>query len=270
MFDEIVVVRSGGDIATGVIQKLHRSGFRVLVLDVEKPTSIRRKVCLSEAIYENEVVVENVMSRKVNNLEEIKKAWEEKVVPVVVDMEGTYINIVKPTILVDAILAKKNLGTKISMAPLTIGLGPGFYASKDVHIVIETMRGHDLGKIIYEGYALEDTGIPGEIKGFTRERVLYSEATGVIKNLKEIGDIVNDGDIVATVQGVPIRTKLSGVLRGIIRNGSMVQKGLKIGDVDPRISERENCVTISDKARCIGGSVLECVLNFTYKAHENK
>lgn len=269
MFSDCVIVRGGGDIATGTIHKLHRCGFKVLVLEVEKPTSIRRNVSFSEAVYDGQVVIEDVKAILVREKEEIEKAWKAGEVPVIVDKEGIYIDIMKPTVVVDGILAKKNLGTNKNMAPITIALGPGFNAGKDVDVVIETMRGHNLGRLIFEGYALKNTGVPGELGGFSEERVIYSTDEGKIKNVKKIGDIVNAGEVIAYIDKEKVSTKISGLLRGIIRDETIVNKGLKIGDVDPRLSEVENYNTISDKARNIGGGVLEAILILLNKKRLN-
>lgn len=255
-----VIVRGGGDIASGTIQKLHRSGFKVLVLEVEKPTSIRRNVAFSEAVYNGETVVEGIKAVLVKEEAEITKAWENEVIPIVIDKDGKLIDIIKPYIVVDAILAKKNLGTNRSMAPITIALGPGFNAGIDVDIVIETMRGHNLGRLIFEGFALKNTGLPGEIGGYSKERVIYSPCDGTIKNIKKIGEIVEAGEIIATIGEEEVRSTIAGILRGIIRDESIVFNGLKIADVDPRFAELNNFNTISDKARNIGGGVLEAIL----------
>jgi xanthine dehydrogenase accessory factor len=260
MFYNTIVVRGGGDIASGTIQKLYRSGFKVLVLEIEKPTSIRRNVSFSEAVYDGQVIIEEVKAVLIKEKKEIIKAWENESVPVLIDSEGRFIDIIKPCVVVDAILAKINMGTNKKMAPVTIALGPGFNAGVDVDVVIETMRGHDLGKLIFKGFAIENTGIPGEIGGYSKERVIHSPCEGIIKNIKKIGDIVEIGEIIALIEKKEIRAPISGVLRGLIRDESFVFKGLKIGDVDPRLSELKTCNTISDKARSIGGGVLEAVL----------
>ena len=257
---EMVIVRGGGDIASGVIQKLYRCGFKVLVLEIENPTCIRRAVSFSEALFEDEIEVEGIKSVRVRNLEEIEDAWKNNKVPVIVDPKGSYINLLKPKAVVDGILAKKNLGTYINMAPITIALGPGFEAGKDVDVVIETNRGHNLGRLIFKGEAQADTGAPGNIGGYTKERVIYSPCDGVINNVREIGDIVKKEEPLAYVGDYIVRATIDGVLRGIIRNNSKVCKGLKIADIDPRLEERKNCFTISDKARTIGGGVLEALI----------
>ena len=258
--DDIVIVRGGGDIASGAIQKLYRSGFKVLVLETETPSAIRRKVAFCEAVYEKEIEIEGIKARLVANDEEIQDCWDSDIVPVMIDSRGKVIERLKPLAVVDGILAKQNFGTKRSMAPITIALGPGFSAPEDVDIVIETMRGHNLGRIIEEGRAIENTGIPGIIAGVGRERVIYSDYNGQITNIEKIGSVVEKGDIIAVVGDNEIYASISGVLRGIIRDGYKVKKGLKIADIDPRISEKDNCFTISDKARNIGGAVLESIL----------
>lgn len=257
---EIVIVRGGGDIASGVIQKLYRCGFKVLVLEIENPTCIRRAVSFSEALFEDEIEVEGITGVKVSDIEEIEDAWRNNKVPVIVDPKGSYINLLKPKAVVDGILAKKNLGTYINMAPITIALGPGFEAGKDVDVVIETNRGHNLGRLIFNGEAQADTGAPGNIGGYTKERVIYSPCDGVINNVREIGDIVKKEEPLAYVGDYIVRATIDGVLRGIIRNNSKVYEGLKIADIDPRLEERKNCFTISDKARTIGGGVLEALI----------
>ncbi len=257
---DYVVVRGGGDIASGTIQKLYRSGFKVVVLEVEKPTAIRRNVAFSDAIYNGETSVEGIKGIKVDNLEGINEAHKNDFIPILIDSEGKIIKEIKPLAVVDAILAKKNLGTNKDMAPITIALGPGFEAGVDVDVVIETMRGHNLGRLIFEGYAIPDTGVPGDIAGYSKERVIYSEADGVIKNVSKIGDIVKQGDVLAYVGESKVKSPISGLLRGLIKEGTCVYKGLKIGDVDPRLKEVENYTTISDKARNIAGGVLEALL----------
>lgn len=258
--DDIVIVRGGGDIASGAIQKLYRSGFKVLVLETETPSAIRRKVAFCEAVYEKEIEIEGIKARLVANDEEIQECWNSDIVPVMIDSRGKVIERLKPLAVVDGILAKQNFGTKRSMAPITVALGPGFSAPEDVDIVIETMRGHNLGRIIEEGRASENTGVPGVIAGFGVERVIYSDYSGIITNIEKIGNVVEKGDIIAVVGDNEIYASISGVLRGIIRDGYKVKKGLKIADIDPRISEKDNCFTISDKARNIGGAVLESIL----------
>jgi xanthine dehydrogenase accessory factor len=260
MLNDIVIVRGGGDLASGTIQKLHRSGFRVLVLEVPNPTSIRRNVSFSEAVYEKEVEIEGIKAVHVYCLSEIENAWRNKKVPMIIDEKGDYIKIIKPKIVVDAIIAKRNMGTTKDMADITIALGPGFTAGEDVDIVIETSRGHNLGRLIYTGKAKENTGIPGNIMGYSVERVIHSPIAGIMKNVVHIDSVVEKDDVIAYIGDTEVKATMSGLLRGILRNGSTVMKGFKIADIDPRVSEKMNCYTISDKARNIAGGVLEAVL----------
>ncbi|MBP1925769.1 xanthine dehydrogenase accessory factor [Sedimentibacter acidaminivorans] len=260
MKGDIIVVKGGGDVASGSIQKLHRSGFRVLVLEIENPTSIRRTVCFSEAIFNGEMSIEGIKSVYVKNEEEVLSAWKDNNIPVMIDPKGVYIDKLKPIAVVDAIIAKKNTGMKKDIAPITIAIGPGFEAGKDVDIVVESNRGHNLGKLIFSGYADENTGNPGNIEGFTIDRVLYSPCEGVFKSNHKIGDVVKTGEVVASVNGKNIYAKIDGLIRGLIRSDTLVTEGFKVGDVDPRVNQINNCFTISDKARAIGGAVLEAVM----------
>jgi len=259
--DEVIVlIRGAGEMASGVAHRLHRSHFNVCMLEIPYPIAVRREVSFCEAIYEGEKEVEGVRSKFISGPEEIHSVWQEEKIPVLVDPDGEKTRrFIKPDVLVDAIVAKKNLGTHIKKAPLVIGLGPGFYAEKDVHIVIETNRGHDLGRLILKGTAEPDTGIPGNIGGYTVERVLRTMKRGVFHPQKGIGDRVNKGSVVAVVDDFPVMAKISGIVRGLIREGVEVKKGMKVGDIDPR-GKRESCFTISDKARAIGGGVLEAIL----------
>jgi len=268
MFNDIVIIRGGGDLASGTIQKLHRSGFRVLVLEVAQPTSIRRDVSFSESIYQGEVQIEGITAKHVNSLSEIENAWTSKKVPVIIDQQGEYIKIIKPKILVDAIIAKKNMGTTRDMADITIALGPGFIAGIDVDVVIETARGHDLGRLIFNGEAEKNTGIPGNIMGYSSERVIHSSCGGIMKNIADIGAVVQVDEVIAYIGETEIKATMSGILRGILRSGIIVTKGFKIADIDPRLSEKMNCYTISDKARNIAGGVLEAVLYLMTQTRE--
>ena len=258
--NQLVIVRGGGDIATGIIHKLYRSGFSVVVLEIETPSTIRRKVAFSEAMYETETMVEGVVCKRANHLNEVKEILAEGKIPMIKDENCDSLEYLKPLALVDGILAKKNLGTKKEMAPITIALGPGFEAGVDVDAVIETQRGHDLGRILLEGFAAKNTGIPGIIGGYGKERVIHSPATGIIQNLSHISDTVTKGQVIALIGETKVEATIDGILRGIIKNGYPVVQGLKIADIDPRLEEKKNCFTISDKARCIGGSVLEAIL----------
>ncbi|MBQ9147948.1 MAG: EF2563 family selenium-dependent molybdenum hydroxylase system protein [Oscillospiraceae bacterium] len=261
--NKTIVVRGGGDLATGTIHRLWSAGFRVLVLEAEHPAAIRRQVSLSEAVYEGTATVEGVTARLIRNVSEMEAVWAAGEVPMLVDPEGTCLETVKPAALVDAIIAKYNVGTRRDMAPATIALGPGFVAGEDVDVVIETSRGHKLGRVIKEGSAKPNTGIPGIIGGYGKERVMHSPAVGVLRNVHAIGDIVEAGTEIAYIETeagrVPVLATINGIIRGLIRDGYPVTKGFKIADIDPRKEELENCWLISDKARCIAGSVLEQV-----------
>lgn len=264
----LIIVRGAGDLATGIIYRLYKSGFKILALEDEKPSAIRRSVSFSECIYNLEQTVEGVKSKKVNNLKEMQECWDNKEIPVIIDPKAQYIKNLKPEIVVDAIIAKKNYGTNIKMAPITIALGPGFIAGKDVSIVIETMRGHNLGRLIFDGEALANTGEPGEIGGVTKQRVIYSEKEGIFRSVKKIGESVKKNQVLGYVDNTPIYATIEGILRGVIPDNYLVKSKLKIADIDPRLNEYSNCFTISDKARSLGGSVLEAILNELQKKGE--
>ena len=262
--DHLIVVRGGGDLATGTIHRLWSAGLRVLVLEAEHPAAIRRQVSLCEAVYEGETTVEGLRAVSIASLAEAAAVWACGAVPVLVDPKGESIPAAKPDVVVDAILAKRNLGTTRAMAPLTIALGPGFAAGQDVDYVVETKRGHKLGRILAQGPAAPNSGVPGVIGGYGAERVIHAPAAGIFRDVGAIADLVEAGDTIAVVETpegerVPVKTQISGILRGLLRDGYPVPKGFKVADVDPRKAELENCFLISDKARCIAGSVLELV-----------
>lgn len=261
---EIVVVRGAGDIASGIGHRLHLSGFKVILLDIEEPLVIRRTVAFADAIFNGEAIVEGVKGVLCKDENGIKKAFENNEIPVIIDRECEIINKLKVDVVVDAILAKKNIGTHKNMAPIVIGVGPGFTAGVDVDAVVETKRGHYLGKLILEGSAIPNTGSPGNIGGFTVERVINAPDTGRIEHIRKIGDIVKKDEVIATIEGTPVKSKLDGALRGLIRNGTYVKKGLKIADTDPR-GIVEYCYEISEKARAIGGGVLEGILHLSFR-----
>ena len=260
---DLIIVRGAGDLATGTIHRLKKSGFRLLVLETDHPAAIRRQVALSEAVYSKSACVEGVEAVRVEDEKQMIDAWKNGKVPVMVDPKGESIASMQPKVIVDAILAKRNLGTNKNMAPLTIALGPGFTAGVDVDVVIETKRGHNLGRVIRSGSAVPNTGIPGIIGGYGKERVMHAQAEGILRNAASIGDIVEARAVIAEIETengtVPVEASLSGLLRGLIRDGYPVTKGFKIADIDPRKEELQNCFTISDKARCIAGSVLEVI-----------
>ena len=257
----LVIVSGGGDLASGVIYKLYQCGYRILILECEKPSAIRREVAFCDAVYDGIKEVEGVVCRRISGTEECEKIWEQGEIPLLVDEDASVIPALHPAVVIDAILAKKNLGTSREMAPLTIALGPGFEAGKDVDFVVETKRGHQLGRIIRNGAAIPNTGIPGIIGGYGKERVIHAPVSGRIRNLSNIADLVEKGQTIAMIGNTPVAASLTGVLRGIIHDGYEVFQGMKIADIDPRKEEKQNCYTISDKARCIAGGVLEIIIS---------
>jgi len=300
----LIICRGAGDLATGIIHRLHRAGHRVIALETDYPAAIRRQVSFCEAVYDGSAAVEGVTARLVPALTDaetdtetysgindtpaahiVSEKWDSSAieavleageVPLLIDPKGESIALLKPDVVVDAIIAKKNLGTTIDMAPLVIGVGPGFTAGQDVHLVIESMRGHNLARIITDGMAQPNTGVPGNIAGFTSERVIHAPAAGYIHDVRKIGDIVQKGDEIARIypdkesydnalsEYVPVNATITGIIRGLIREGYYFKEGFKIADIDPRESELTNCFTISDKARSIAGSVLEAVSAFEH------
>lgn len=300
----LIICRGAGDLATGIIHRLHRAGHRVIALETDYPAAIRRQVSFCEAVYDGSAAVEGVTARLVPALADaetdtetysgindtpaahiVSEKWDSSAieavleageVPLLIDPKGESIALLRPDVVVDAIIAKKNLGTTINMAPLVIGVGPGFTAGQDVHLVIESMRGHNLARIITDGMAQPNTGVPGNIAGFTSERVIHAPAAGYIHDVRKIGDIVQKGDEIARIypdkesydnalsEYVPVNATITGIIRGLIREGYYFREGFKIADIDPRESELTNCFTISDKARSIAGSVLEAVSAFEH------
>ncbi|WP_147820685.1 selenium-dependent molybdenum cofactor biosynthesis protein YqeB [Salidesulfovibrio onnuriiensis] len=254
-----IVVRSAGDLATGIVLRLYRSGFkRIVMLEVDRPLAVRRRVAFSEAVWLGENIVEGVTARMVPAAD-IEACWAKGELPVVVDPEGETVKTLRPDVVVDAIMAKRNLGTSADDADLVIGIGPGFSAGNDVHYVIETCRGHHLGRVIREGEALPNTNVPGMIEGFAIERLLRAPVEGLFETTHDIGDRVAKGATVGTVNGEPVIAAVAGVLRGLLRTETPTPRGMKLGDIDPR-DQVEFCDTASDKAIAIGGGVLEAVL----------
>ena len=260
IFNNLIIIRGAGDLATAVAIRLHNSGFRVVCLEVAKPTVIRRTVSFAQAVFEGQACVEGVHARLVS-IDDIEKAFSEDFVPVLIDPAGDAIRILHPAVLIDAIIAKRNLGTSRDMAPFTVALGPGFVAGEDVDCVVETARGHNLARLIYSGSAAPNTGIPGNIEGFTSERVIHSPCSGTFRSVKNIGDIVAKGDVIAEVDGMPVCATIDGMIRGLLHDGLDVPEHFKIADIDPRGS-RADYLTCSDKARALGGAVLEAVMNY--------
>lgn len=255
----MVIIKGAGDLATGIAFRLFHSGFKVIMTDTLHPTSIRRTVCFSQAIIKGKMTVEGITAKFAEDPTSALKILEGGNIPVLADENADILKTIKPNVLVDAILAKKNLGTKITDAPKVIGVGPGFNAGIDCHYVIETKRGHFLGRVIEKGFASPNTGIPGNIEGFTKERILRAPEDGIFIQNAEIGDFVKKGSAAGFVGNEPVLCMIDGILRGILPTGTPVFKGMKSGDIDPRC-EKSHCYTISDKALSVGGGVLEAIL----------
>jgi len=257
--ETVVLIRGAGEQASGVAHRLFRGGFKLCLTEIAEPLAVRREVCYCEAVYDREKTVEGVTAQRISDPADIDLLWRKGRIPLLVDPDNRIRETLQPQVVIDAILAKRNVGTAMTDAPLVIGLGPGFTAGKDVHIVIETNRGHDLGRLIFNGEAEPNTGVPGDIAGYGIERVLRAPADGIFHDVRAIGDHVTPGDVIAEVEGKPVKAVIAGVVRGLLRDGIRVTEGLKAGDVDPR-AKRSACFTISDKARALGGAALEAVL----------
>ncbi len=261
----LALIRGAGDIASGAAMRLWRCGVDVVMTDLERPTAIRRTVAFSDAIVHGETIVEGLRAVRAEDAAQAKKLLREGVIPILADPACRCREELAPDALVDAILAKRNLGTRLSDAPIVVGVGPGFTAGEDCHAVVETMRGHTLGRVIYSGSAIANTNIPGLIGGFAGERVLRAPCDGVFTSVHRIGDTVEEGETIGFVDGVPMKCTIGGVLRGVLDDGVRVHAGMKSGDVDPR-GRAEYCTTVSDKALAVGGGVVEAVLYLRAKA----
>ena len=257
----LVCIKGAGDLASGIALRLHRSKIDVVMTDLPVPTAVRRTVAFSEAIRLGRTMVEEVCAERADDLEEVRSCINRGVIPVVADPDGAVIRNIKPEVVIDAILAKRNLGTEMSDAPLVIGVGPGFTAGIDCHAVVETKRGHTLGRVIREGSAIPNTGVPGNIGGQTVKRLIKASADGIFHPEKDIGDSVKEGDRVANVDGEPVYAQTDGMIRGMLQDGVEVTKGMKSGDVDPR-GTTVDYMKVSDKALAIGGGVLEAILSY--------
>ena len=255
----VVLIRGGGEVASGVAHRLARAHFRVCLTETSHPLAVSRGVAFCEAIYDGEKEVEGVVARRVKSADQIPEAWQESQIPIIVDPEALVRDTLKPQVLVDAIMAKRNLGTRITDAPLVIGLGPGFQAGKDVHMVVETNNSQSLGRVILNGEAERDTGIPLAIGGLTFDRVLHSPRDGLFQTDKGIGDPVTAGEVVAWVAEQPAKAEIDGVVQALLRSGIMVRKGMKLGEIDPS-GNKEVCYTIRPRVRTIAGGVLEAIL----------
>lgn len=264
MDDLLVLIKGAGDLASGVAHRLYQCGIVPVMTELDRPLVVRRTVSFAQAVYTGEVSVEGVRAVLADCPAAIHKLRGQGVIPLAIDPAGRMIQILRPSVLIDAIMAKCNTGTRISDAPVVIALGPGFYAGRDAHAVIETKRGHYLGRVIWEGTALADTGRPGPVEGYTSERLLRSPALGLFTARRQIGDAVVAGEVIGFVETHPVKAAIDGILRGLIADGCRVEKGMKIGDIDPR-GRLEYCFTVSDKARAVAGGVLEAMLHLVFR-----
>ena len=262
----LILVKGAGDLATGTAVRLVRSGFQVVMTEVAQPTAVRRTVAFSQCMYDGTAVVEDITARRTAGRDQARAALAAGEVPVLADPQAAILAQLPFMAVVDAILAKKNLGTHITDAPIVLALGPGFTAGSDCHGVIETKRGHDLGRLILVGSAIPNTGVPGDVGGYTKERIIRAPADGPFEPVAQIGQQVNVGQIVAMVNGIPVAAQLTGIVRGMLPAGIPVTAGMKAGDIDSRCEVR-HCFTVSDKARAIGGGVLEGILYFGRRLH---
>jgi xanthine dehydrogenase accessory factor len=263
-----VLIKGAGDLASGIACRLHACGFSLMMTDLPIPTTVRRTVAFSPAIYQGQATVEGVTALRCTTLAEAEAALAQGAIGVLADPEARIREAWQPDVVVDAILAKENLGTTLHDAPIVIGVGPGFTAGQDCHCVVETKRGHYLGRCIYSGSAIPNTGVPGDIGGYTTERILRAPCDGIFSPTVSIGDQVEAGAVCGMVAGEPMRSQITGVVRGLLQEGVPVTKGLKSGDVDPRCAP-EHCLTVSDKARAIGGGVLEAILTLSRQIPTN-
>lgn len=255
----LVLVKGAGDLATGIVHRLRMSDFKVLMTEIEKPTVVRHEVAFATAVLKKKTKVEDMEVKLCTSLEEIDRALEEDGLALVVDPKAYIREELRPQVVVDAIIAKRNLGTSLDDADIVIGVGPGFEAGRDVDYVVETKRGHYLGKVLDQGQAIKNTSSPGAVEGFTRERIIRSPKAGLFRPHAKIGDLVKKGDIVAYLDDEPILAKLDGVVRGMLLGEMEVRENFKCGDIDPR-AVVDHCFTISDKARAVGGGVLEAIM----------
>jgi xanthine dehydrogenase accessory factor len=262
MFEDfLVLVKGAGDLGTGVAWRLHRAGFPLIITELAQPLVVRRTVAFASAVYDESITVDGVTARHAKSFDDVQRLLMQKIIPVLVDPATRAREFFKPQILIDAVMAKRNTGTRIDDAPLVIALGPGFTPRVDCHAVIETNRGHNLGRVLWDQPAETNTGTPGEIGGKSGERVLRAPCAGAIQSIRQIGDAVIANEVVALVGEADVRAPFDGILRGLMHDGIVVQAGMKIGDVDPR-ARREHCFAISDKALAIGGGVLEAILTW--------
>jgi len=256
----IVLIRGGGEVASGIAHRLHCSHFRVCLTEIDNPLAVSRGTTFSEAVFDGAKVIMGVKAELVStSTENIYRVWQLGNIPIVIDPEATIKKKIKPDVLVDAIMTKRNTGTKVTDAPLVIGVGPGFHAGRDVHIVVESNHSNNLGRVILEGEAEKNAGMPVVIGGLTKERVVWSPKEGIFASNQETGDSVVAGEVVGWIGDLPLKAPISGMLRGLLRNGVRVSKGSKLIEVDP-VNDAAICYVIRDKMRAIGGGVLEAIM----------
>jgi xanthine dehydrogenase accessory factor len=256
---ELVLIKGAGDLGSGVALRLHRCGFSVVMTETKQPLAVRRGVAFGQAVYDGHTIVQGVTARLVGDVAQSQEALWSSVIPVLVDPDAACRQVISPDVLLDALMAKANTGTKLEDAPLVLALGPGFEAGVDCHAVIETCRGHDLGRVLWSGGAIADTGIPGVVGGQSGRRVLRAPAAGYLTPIRQIGDMVKQGEVIGRVGDAEVVAPFDGVVRGLIHESVFLTPGMKIGDVDPR-GIRQHCFTVSDKALAIAGGVLEAIL----------
>ncbi len=259
-----VLIKGAGDIATGIACRLHRCGFEIIMTEISKPTTIRKTVAFSQAVYDGHMIVEDIKAVLATSIAEVEQTLKAGDIAVVVDPMVEGLEQYQAEVVVDAVLAKRNIGTKKDDAPLVVAIGPGFVAGEDCDVIIESSRGHFLGRLIYDGPALPNTAIPGDIKGYGIERLIRATAEGIFHPACKIGDIVEFGQVVAYCGTTPVLAGLSGMVRGMLEEGLTVRAGMKCGDIDPRHNP-EFIHTVSDKARAIGGSVLEAIISHLFR-----
>ena len=242
--NRLIIVKGGGDLATGIAHRLFRSGFDVLITEIAQPTVIRRTVAFASAVFEGRMTVEAVTAVRATPAE-VAGCLRERLIPVLIDPTCQIREQAKPWGLVDAILAKKNTGTTINDAPVVIGVGPGFTAGVAVHRVVETMRGHDLGRVIETGAAEPNTGIPGDIGGYTLERLVTAPADGIFWPQKQIGDVVAAGDILGTVSATPVVASISSASPSLILSTSSPRTSRSSVSTESSITEGERTASAS-------------------------
>ena len=257
----LILLKGAGDLGTGVAWRLHKAGFPVIITELAQPLVVRRTVAFASAVYDGQIAVEGITAWRAESFEDARRLLEEGIVPVLIDPETRARGFFAPLVLIDAVMAKRNTGTRLTDAPLVLALGPGFTPKVDCHAVVETQRGHNLGRVLWDRAAEPNSGTPGEIGGKSAERVLRAPCQGEIKAIRRIGDSVFAGEVIARVANRQVRASIDGILRGLVHDELVVQAGTKIGDVDPR-AKRENCFTISDKSLAIGGGALEAILSW--------